>query len=428
MSKVSSFRPLLLCTVIAGLMTGCGESTSSTAGDGFGDKNPTNPTPPTNPNDDFNQTALLANLADNVIAPAYQKFEQLSQAQQQAIHDYCQLENNFQTNDARQPIDDALATAQTSWRNSMSQWQHAEVMQIGPLTTNSATLRNTIYSWPTVSSCGVDQDVMFFEQGTVNSTPYDITKRTATRRGLDVLEYLLFTPTTEHSCNSTKDILASWPDKTEHERRVLRCNFAVEVATDLNNNATTIVEQWSGNNGYAAVLKQAGQADNKYATAHDGVNAISDAMFYLDKITKDLKLGTPLGLTSNDCGGVGSVCPESVESPYSDHSIENMISNLKAFRALFNGEGSDPANTIGFDDYLIDIDDTATAEKMLNDTNAAIAALESYQVSLAQSLNDDPSKAEQSHQDVKDVTDQLKVDFINSLALKLPKTAAGDND
>lgn len=414
--RLKQLRPLLITTAIAAILSGCGESTSSSAGANYGEQ--ANVTPPTTPpSSEFNETKLLTNLSDNVIAPAYQAFSEQTAAAHQVINNYCQAQSSA-----------LLTQAQTSWRDAMAQWQQIEMMQIGPLTENSSTLRNNIYSWPVVSSCGVDQDVMYFEQGVINTTPYDITARTSTRRGLDALEYLLFNQNTAHSCSTQKDILNTWADKSDAQRITARCNFAVEVANDLNNSASLLVALWSGENGYGQVLQNAGQENNKYATAHDGVNALSDALFYLDKMTKDEKLATPLGLFSNSCGGVGSVCPENVESPYSDNSIDNLINNLIGFKALFNGQGIDAQNTLGFDDYLIEVNDSATATKMQADVDAAINELQSYNQSLAQSISQDTASAEATHGKVKQVTDQLKVDFINSLALKLPQTAAGDND
>jgi len=415
MNSISNtFRPLLLASTIALILAGCGESSDSSAGANYGGEQTVKPTPPSS---DFNETNLLANLADNVISPTYQAFTTLSAQQQQAIGSYCQA-----------PSADTLKSAQDSWKEAMAKWQQIEVMQIGPLTDNSSTLRNNIYSWPVTSSCGVDQDVMYFDQGTINEKPYDIAGRTATRRGLDALEYLLFNTNTEHSCTSTKDILASWSQHSDNARLALRCNFAATVASDLTNNANTLVDKWSGTNGYASTLKNAGQVNNKFANAHDGINVISDALFYIDKMVKDEKLATPLGFFSNDCGGVGSVCPQNVESPYSDNAINNLINNLIGFKTLFNGEGSDTNNTLGFDDFLVEVNDSATATKILNDTDAAIADLQGYNTTLAQSLSQDSQTAEQTHRKIKNVSDQLKTDFINSLALKLPQTSAGDND
>lgn len=65
---------------------------------------------------------------------------------------------------------------------------------------------------------------------------------------------------------------------------------------------------------------------------------------------------------------------------------------------------------------------------MAADIIAAIAASKNYQQSLTQALANDADRVEQTHADIKNVTDQLKTDFIKSLALELPKTSAGDND
>lgn len=414
-SNSTRFTPLLLSGLIATLLSGCGESSDATAGKNFGGGEPSTPTPP--PVTAFEQKALIANLTDNVITPAYQMFEQRAQAQLQAVSQYCQA-----------PDATTLATAQTSWRDAMAKWQQIEVMQIGPLAVNSSTLRNNIYSWPIVSSCGVDQDVMFFETGFINSTPYNIVNRTATRRGLDALEYLLFNTVTEHSCSTTPTILQTWAQKTDQQRMTSRCNFAQEVASDLTNNATQLITQWTGANGYAETLKQAGEAGNEFADVHDGVNLISDALFYIDSVAKDDKLGAPLGYFANDCGPVDALCAENVESPYSDNSIDNLINNVIGFQTLFNGQGTDENNTLGFDDYLIEVDDQATSQQMLSNIDALLTDLKNYDSSLAQSINNDSAQAVQTHAQMKEVTDQLKVDFINSLALKLPQTAAGDND
>jgi hypothetical protein len=47
---------------------------------------------------------------------------------------------------------------------------------------------------------------------------------------------------------------------------------------------------------------------------------------------------------------------------------------------------------------------------------------------LKQALLNEKDKVELTHAKVKDVTDQLKLDFINKLALELPQSSAGDND
>lgn len=418
----NSLRQLVAVAALSSLVA-CSENTSSQAGSDFGGQ--TQPTTPTPPTTTFNQQALLANIVDNIITPTYQQFLTQATAQHQSISNYCALEKDYITGNDRQPVTDALMTAQSQWLTTINQWQLAEVMQIGPLTENSSTLRNNIYSWPVISRCGIDQDVMFYRAGSINSVPYDITQRTATRRGLDAVEYLVYNDSLAHSCTTDRPILATWPDLSDQDKRIARCGYATEVASDIVVSANTLNQQW---NTYGATLKAAGEAGNVFADVHDGVNAVSDALFYIDGMVKDSKIGTPLGLFSNDCGGVGSICTDNVESSLSAQSISHLIQNLKAFEQIFTGHGTDSENTIGFDDYLIDVDDKATSDAIIANTQQAIADLEAYQQSLAAQLNADADVVEATHGKVKNVTDQLKVDFINSLALKLPVTSAGDND
>ena len=86
------------------------------------------------------------------------------------------------------------------------------------------------------------------------------------------------------------------------------------------------------------------------------------------------------------------------------------------------------ADGLGFSHYLADVGDEITADNINNYIAQAIAATENYQASLAVTLTTDPDKVLATHGDVKNITDKLKSDFITSLALELPKTAAGDND
>ena len=423
MAQVSKiFRPLTVAIAIATLLSGCGESSSSSAGAGYGDKDTT---PPTKPDTTFNQTALLANLTDNVITPTYQEFNSLAIAHQQAVANYCTTEQSYDSSQSRDSVEALLSLAQSSWQQTMDLWQQIEVMKLGPLITNSSILSSNIYSWPASNSCSVDQDSLYFAAGNINGTPYDISRRTPTRRGLDSLEYLLYNTSLEHSCSATTPILESWATMNSEQRRVTRCNFATEVSSDLVNNSQILLNQWLGDDGFAANLKLAGNPGSTFATTHEGVNAISDALFYLDKMTKDQKLGTPLGICSNCPSGIA---PQSVESAYSNNSINNLINNIKGFQKILLGQGTDANNSLGFDDFLVEQKDSATSEDMTNQAQEAITQFESFEQTLAKTLVSNPEKVESAHVKVKAITDKLKTDFITSLALELPETSAGDND
>ena len=418
MVKPSIFKGLNLAksaTAIAVMLSlvACDESTSSTQGSQFGQAEST----PTTPTDSFNQSLLLESLNDNVILPTYTRFSEKALSQESVISEYCSgLSSQAADSDALK------VAAQQSWREAMAVWQMAEVMQIGPLLENSNSLRNRIYSWPNTSACAVDQDVVLSQQST-----YDISTRTASRKGLDALEYLLFNPSLEHSCTVFGTAPEGWNERTLEDRSLARCEFAKQVSTDLVDNADELLRAWSGEEGrpgYADVLKSAGQPDSEFSDVHQALNLVTDALFYIETLTKDAKLATPLGLFANDCGL--APCVENVESLYAQNSLDNIISNIQGLSMMFFGGDSESA--VGFDDYLIEVGDGDTAQQMSID----LAEVEQFALSLQQSLtallNQEPEQVREVHTQLKDLTDNLKNDFIQSLSLELPATSAGDND
>ena len=396
------------------IISACGEDSSSSSGTGYSTaiENQTN----------FNENALITNLADNVIAPTFSEFQQLAANQVTAVNNYCQAEQNLANNlTDLSSVSDAKTAAQNSWQQAMSTWQQAEIMQIGPLLDNESTLRNNIYSWPIVNHCAIDYDVMFFKNDQVDGAPYDITLRLPSRKSMVALEYLLFNQSLNSSCPTESP--TGWDNLTDTEKTIIRCQFATEVATDIANNANTIVNEWTV---YANELKQAGTNSTVFSNEHEAVNQLSDALFYIDSTTKDVKLAEPLGIFANACGS--QICPKAVESPYSMTSISHITNNLIGLQRLLTGVTSNNEDGLGFLDYLIDAGDAQAAETMQTNLTSAINLSQSYDSSLAATLTADPEKATATHTEIKKVTDQLKTDFIKSLALELPQTSAGDND
>jgi len=410
--KMLNKNTLSAAIAMALLVSACGESSSSSSGEEYGDKTPIET--------GFDEGALITNLVDNVVTPTFESFVIKSTEQASLVDGYCLQEQAFADGLATQTdVDNAKGEAKLGWNSAMETWQQAEIMAMGPLLDNDSLLKNNIYSWPVVNSCAVDYDVVFFKGGVVNGAPYDITKRTSSRKGLAALEYLLFNDDLADSCETGSP--EDWNNQSEGYRKVARCEFATEVALDIVNSANSLVTQWTAADGYAAMLKQAGNEGSEFATQHDAVNRISDAMFYLDSKTKDVKLAEPLGLFINECGS--APCPEEVESKYASQSITHILNNLLAFNRLLSGDDGS-----GFVDFLIDSNAQDIADTMSSDVQLALSDVQAYQQSLAITLAENPEQVFQTHAEIKKVTDQLKTDFINSLALELPQTSAGDND
>lgn len=393
------------------LLTACGGGGGgSSAPAPTPDPDPT-PTPtPTPTPGEFSQTALIASIVDNVYIPTFEMFAQRAQSLNTAVDAYCAALPS-DTNNAR-------AAAQTSWQQAMDTWQMIDLMQVGPLAENNNELRNRVYSWPDSNACLVDQDVVEAE-----SAGYDITARTAPRKGLDALEYVLFDNDLNHKCTVAGLEPVGWNDRTDEDRTQARCDFAAIAASDVVAGANAIVTAWTGDNGYGNVLKAAGEQGSSFSTSLEAINDISDALFYFTGPVKDGKIATPLGLRANNCGL--TACPEDAEAVYSDYSLANIINNIRALRlVLVGGE----TNNTGFIDFLNDEGDTTTATNIIAAIDEAIAQAESLNASFSQALTQNAAGVQQLHDEVNDVDDIMKSDFINSLSLELPATSAGDND
>lgn len=426
-STINQVTKAILISGVIGFVAACGESTSSERGPQFGGgvtptPQPTetpDPTPDPAPQPtEFDKTELISNIVDNVVATKIGELQTSVALLKTSVVAHCDAVSSTQQ------VDLGLETAaQEAFKTAFSSVQMLDMMQIGVISDNNAALRNTIYSWPNINTCSVDQDVIFHDLDSINGSAYDITKRPVSRRGMDALEYLLFTENLEHSCPIDSGVIAEWANKNDAERLSARCQFSVTVVDDVVNNAAIYAQAWQQ---YSTEIKNAGQPGNQYATTQDAVNAISDALFYIDSITKDDKLGTPLGFFANACGN--APCPQEVESNVSDISIQNIKDNVQAFISLFNGNGSDAENQVGFDDYLIDVGDQETSDLINQGLNNAITSADQISGSLDEAIISDKANVEALHADIKSVTDQMKTDFITSLSLELPATSAGDND
>jgi predicted lipoprotein len=352
--------------------------------------------------DGFDRRALLRNLAEHVIAPTLDELDARADALVVAVDAWCAAGDR--------------AAAQDAWRAAMSTWQRAEVMQVGPAAMDGGAPRDRIYSWPVVSSCAVDQEVM---ARWLDPAGYDLSTELTNRRGLAALEYLLFTTTLAVTCAPTA-APPGWNDLSDADKQTARCRYAQAAALDLAAQSEALRTAWSPSGGnYVEALATA----TGFASAHEAVNVVSDAMFYLDSATKDLKLGAPAGITMSTCPVLGDPCPQDLESKFGAHGRENVAANLRGFQALFTG-----GDGAGFDDFLTTLGAPELAAQMETDLADAIARVEAIPGSLETAITGDRQAVADAHAAVKRVTDAMKSRFLTVLSLDIPDDVAADND
>jgi predicted lipoprotein len=364
--------------------------------------------------DTFDRKMLLANIGENIVLPVYEAFHARVTTMATTIDAHCAGLGTADEASLR-------TAAQDAWKESMRTWQLVEVMLFGPVSMNDGALRDVVYSWPIVSTCAVDQDVNLYR---TDPASYDISTRLTNRRGLAALEHLLFSDDLAHTC-PIQAAPAGWDALADADRKAARCSFAQVAVADLAAQAQTLLDAWRPDAGnYLAMFTSA----SAFESAQAGLNVVSDAMFYLDTETKDMKLAEPAGIAVNSCNTTGEPCPAELESPRSRYSKENVLANLRGFQMLFLGQGLDGVDRVGFDDFLHALDAGPVADQMSATIAAAIAAAEAIPGSMEDALQSDYQTVVDAHAGVKAATDLLKSQFLTVLGLDLPDGGASDND
>ncbi|MDX1588910.1 MAG: imelysin family protein [Oleiphilaceae bacterium] len=368
---------------------------------------------------EFDCPAMLTNLGENIMLPAMEDFSVQSAALEQAALDYQQALRDSGGDEVPQAKNDF----QTAWQQAILAWQSVEVMQVGPLVDGPRELRNEIYSWPSTSTCAVDQEVIAAEVDN-----YDISDVTPLRKGLDALEYLLYTADLNETCPDNVDSVQNWNNRLDSDKRQTRADFAVHVAAGINSRGSELVNAWKGTDGYLAKLSDPEAAGSGFSSAQDAVNTVSDALFYIEKQVKDIKLAEPLGIK----GTCDNACPELVENPLSQRSKEHVRQNMVAFQSLFLGNAADSTEArLGFDDLLNAASGENVAGAMETDINATLDEIANLSGSFFAALDGAATGREQIqviHDKAKKVTDRLKEDFLTVIGLSIPDAAAGDGD
>ncbi|MEM6962722.1 MAG: imelysin family protein [Myxococcota bacterium] len=363
----------------------------------------------------------LLSIAAEVALPTYEEFLDAAQDLETST---ASLQQAVETS-TEEMAEAARSEAQQAFLDAITVWQRAELMQFGPagvmnLTPGGEDLRDEIYSWPLVNRCVVDQ--VLTEQSYANAQLFSVLAINA--HGLDVLEYLLFVDEPESSdnaCDSDDRINRDglWAALSAAELRLRRASYAAVEAKRIREYAETLVERWDPH--FLDQLRLAGNQNRVYATAQEGLNAISDALFYLDKESKDMKLADPSGI-STVCPG--ELCPELRESDFADQSLAHIEANLQGFRDVFAGSESG----IGFEELLQAEGSNDVASAMLEAIDGAIAHVQGLEDSMLLELQKDPDQVRLAHSLVQAVTDELKTRFITVLDLEIPNRAEGDND
>ena len=366
------------------------------------------------PTDGFDRSAMLAHLAEHVLLPIQATFATRAAMLPSAIRTHCDAL------DAGQPAA-TLETARDAFTATIDAWERAEAVLVGPAAMDHGKLRSELYAWPLLSPCELDRDVAGRWAAPAS---YDVGAELVNARSLTAVEYLLYPTTTAHSCVSAP---TGW-DALGADLPRARCRLALAIATDVAAKGDELHAAWRADGGdYIGELANAGTSASSIASAQVAVNLISDGVFYVDEMVKDMKLAESAGIAVNSCQTVQTPCVREVELRFSDRAAFALRANLDSLREVFTGT-TPSKDGPGFDDFMRALGQPELADRMTANLDAAIASTAALPDSFLTALDTDYAKVLATHAAVRAFTDDLKSQFLAVLDLEIPDDVAADND
>ena len=324
-----------------------------------------------------------------------------------------------------EPTDVQLSDVQDAWQDTIDIWQRLEMMQVGPAGRKTVPggqdIRASIYPYPSTDFCEIDQHLT---RGLNANNGSEIGVEA---KGLRAAEYLLFATGEDNSCDATHELNTdgSWDALDETTKTTRRATYAAITGNAVNEAANNLLEAWSPNGeNFLAELTQGGSGSRTFGKKRVALNAVSDALGYLEWGVKDQKLARPLGII----GCSQSDCSALVEAKYSQRSKLHLVHNMIGFQKIFKGCGPD-FEGLGFDDYLYAIGSTQLADQITRAIQGVLNALDAIEErDLVSALRNDSDSVYALHNAVSALSRLMRNDFLIALNLELPQMVQGDND
>ena len=373
----------------------------------------------------YDTRCMLTALVDEIVMPNYADLANQGatfSSQDGPLGNYCSAISTAQE-------ESAFSSAEAAYKGLVKAVQRVEMHAIGPAADNSFSLQYRLNSYMAgpISTCGIDSIAA--------SSNVDINARPSSARGIRALDYLLFNTDLDHTCAPQVTATKGWNDLTQSERKSLRCDAAMLVASDIESAASRVLKAWQRTDGnYRAEFLQ---ESNTFLS----LQATTDSMFYLEKGTKDAKVGMPLGIIAA-CPNL--TCPEFVEAPYSGNSLQNVITNLEIWSEMFSSNSQ-----TGFDTHIENEGWPEVSQEFKSNLIRALDLANSIDESIASQASSIQSESQEtectnaySNPDttsdnlplctlyglLKRIVDSLKIDFVTIVNVEIPGGSQSDND
>lgn len=346
---------------------------------------------PDNNNNAYDRGAMLTNLADGYIVPAYSQMSATLAALKGKAEAF-----------AAAPDELKLSDLQAAWKDAYLLWQKVEMLEFGPEQTTALRMYMSIYP---VSVSKINSNIA---SGSYNLEEFGNTDA----QGFPALDYLL-----NGLDNGNSAILNYY---TAHSESANRRQYLLNVITKMQQKITAVRDAWTG--GYRNTFVSATGTDVSSSLSLM-VNAF---VLHYERYVRSGKVGLPVGAMT------GVAAPQLTEAYYSPSMAKELaISAINAVNSLYEGmnfEGT--VNGNGFKDYLAaigtkDMGDKLMADIITDELGEARTAFMALGTPLKDAVVNDRPTVLNIYTEMQQVVPLLKVDMVSAFGISITYV---DND
>ena len=212
-----------------------------------------------------------------------------------------------------------IEPAKVAFQQVMDSWMAVEHIRHGSVILSMRNFR--IHFWPSNGGRSARQIQRFVErQRRADLTPESFRSASVAVQGLPAAERLLFSQT--YRANIVGAVNGDFS-----------CHLLAAVAGNLVDIAAALVAGWSdGPGSFQHQIRSAGKPESRYRDHTAATADFIKGMYTTTQVMADLKLDRVLGRS------IEKAKPRFAESWRSERSLRNLIVNLVALRALYEGE------------------------------------------------------------------------------------------
>ncbi len=328
---------------------------------------------------DIDSKELRTNMGEEIILPSYKNFQSSLTPLKAAVDSFAQNSDS-----------EHLKAVKTAFESAYITWQKASFYQFGPA--EDALLRQHINNFP-ANTTNIDDNILLEN--------VDLTYGNYTSKGFPALDYLLYGVATDE-----EGVLFYYQEDAEREKRLA---YLQAIVVDMQNKIAGVINTWE--TSYLAKFNEASGTGTGSAIG----NVVNAFVLHFERHLRDNKVGIPLGVRS-----FGAVQPDKAEGLYSGLSVTLASANIKAMHDFYRGVSTDNVNGLGFDDFMISLDQANLATEIdaqFNKTTNEINLIPSPYVENLEQGN--ITQADLAYDELKALLLLLKVDMTNALSVQI---------